>query len=203
MSGLPSSGSPNENNATPVCEVSFGLHHWVADILLRTLYFEVIKIHLSEILKIKAFKSVFPSLCWTVWFIFFAISYLWKYTFSVKKLPILYPVLFLPSFAKCLSSQHKYHMPALSWQQKRWRTPKKTSTYILEIPGFRNMLLFTPENLTKTLPTYGWQIDWHRNSILYLVCIIKRITARSGERLKQESLSLQLSFARNRDTCPI
>lgn len=62
------------------------------------------------------------------------------------------------------------------------------------------MLLFTSENLTNILPIYGLQIDWHRNSIFYLVCIIKRIAARSGGRLKQELLSLQLSIACNRDT---
>lgn len=193
MPGLSSSWSPNENDATPVSEVNFAFHHSVADIFLRILYFEVIKIHLFEILKIRLLNQYFLIYaehfkC----FVYLQYHIYGKTLFSVKKLPISYPVLFFPSFAKCWSSQHKYHMPALSWQEKCQTTLKQTSTCILEIPGFKNTLLFTSKNLTNILLIHGWQIG-----ILYLVGIIKRITARSGGRLKCESLSSVLHVIHN------
>lgn len=51
-------------------------------------------------------------------------------------------------------------------------------------------------SLTNRLPIYGWQIDWHRNSVLYLVGIIRMGQEEDWNR----NHSIQLGFARNRNS---
>lgn len=77
----------------------------------------------------------------------FAISYLWKETFSVKKLSVLYPVLFLPSFAKQISY-------ASSQPTTKMSENSKGNTY-MHFGDTRTLLFLTSENLNNILPIYG------------------------------------------------
>lgn len=136
----------------------------------------------------KGFKSVFPYFFWTVPVIHIFANPVCEKTLSLwKSFPFYtqfcsYPL--LPSVN--LANINIIWQPLAD--NKNVRDPQRKHLHTFwRYQDSKICCCSLLKSLTNILPIYGWQIDWHRNSILYLFFINRRSTARSGGRTKQES----------------